>query len=335
MKILKLCNLFYGLTRFGGIEWGQPIAPPGKTLSKKHNVLLQNSEILNKIVAKHNIRGKYVGAGAFSVVYSDGVIVTKITPYKKDAYKLFVLEQLKDKVPEKYKKHILEIFDLDYDSEYNVYILAIEYLVPVTSIPETAAIISPDSPVEWTLKIKSVLRNIPYLTALYEQYVQSIPEPFKKILTSIKFEFIDNLSKLTVPNNIHRIEFDMFLLKNLDDLIENPFNNYALMLDKNELKAFKANYLELFKSLQNFMYFLTDTLIQKSKMPRSFKELKNEEEQGLNSTLYSKDVKDLLEFLKYLKTHKISYFDAHRDNIMLRPGTNDLVISDPGSYIIS
>ena len=109
MKILKLCNLFYGLTRFGGIEWGQPIAPPGKTLSKKHNVLLQNSEILNKIVAKHNIRGKYVGAGAFSVVYSDGVIVTKITPYKEDAlyYKLDSAYQLAiNSIPSKMEERL-------------------------------------------------------------------------------------------------------------------------------------------------------------------------------------------------------------------------------------
>ena len=76
----------------------------------------------------------------------------------------------------------------------------------------------------------------------------------------------------------------------------------------------------------------------KSKLtPEEFQKYEEEYKRikRINSTLYSKDVKDLLEFLKYLKTHKIYYFDAHRDNIMLRPGTNDLVISDPGSYIIS
>lgn len=37
---------------------------------------------------------------------------------KEDAYNLFVLDQLKDKIPEKYHKHIVEIYDLDYDSEF-------------------------------------------------------------------------------------------------------------------------------------------------------------------------------------------------------------------------
>lgn len=70
-------------------------------------------------------------------------------------------------------------------------------------------------------------------------------------------------------------------------------------------------------------------------MPRSYKKLEEEEDRKDNFALYSPEIKDLIEFLKYLKTHKIYFYDMHKSNIMLRPGTNDLVISDPGNYIIS
>ena len=47
------------------------------------------------------------------------------------------------------------------------------------------------------------------------------------------------------------------------------------------------------------------------------------------------ETKSLIEFLKYLKQiFGIEFHDLHRYNLMQRPGTKDIVISDPGLFEI-
>lgn len=187
---------------------------------------------------------------------------------------------------------------------------------------------------EFYLFIKNSLNNRQYLSSLYNKFISNYSDIIGSALKAIKEELISNILQINIPNNIHPNNVSVLLLDNLDNIIGNSLNNYILSLSNK--KKINKYINDIYEICSGFLYYISDVLTQLTNgLPTTHTQLELAQKEQLNPILYSKEFKSFIEFLKYLKKHNIEYYDMHPNNVMLRPGTNDLVISDPGNYIIN
>ena len=123
-QLLKFSSLFFIFANKYEDKLKKPI---GKKFSDDENFLIRNNIIPIQIGDNET---SFIDQGSFSkvyrVIYKGKSAVAKITDWKDDFRKMIVFSSLKDKIPEKYQKHIPIIFDTI--NENNKFVIVMEEL---------------------------------------------------------------------------------------------------------------------------------------------------------------------------------------------------------------
>lgn len=261
-----------------------------------------------------------LGNGSFSwvysVIYKSKPAVAKVTKFNGDFRKMVALSSLKDKVPKEYQKHIPIIYDTmnGFDKNVKKYIIIMEELQP-TNVHVDDFINTGFS--KYLIKDKML-----YLNNDLEHVLKSFFDE-----TSLKIEIGDKKYEKIINDTIIFLQNENSKLLdakndlNFRELRRDIEDNLLLFLKQkhqiniNESKFISARY---FKFL--FDHFPVGDFPIESKTPEGF--------HG-----EAPETKSLFEFLIYLRDMlNIRWDDMRSPNIMERPGTRDLVISDPGQF---
>lgn len=271
---------------------------------KAHEALLLKHDIVPvEFNGKNSLVGKST-ALVYSVIYEGKDAVAKISTSSYDIEIMQKLHNLKEKLPDKYKKHIAKVF-LSFKDGIN-YIAVVERLNPLnTHIMEL-------------------------MKANYdERFLNFALEIFNK-------ELLKELGKILFDDDLHHV-YNFFLDQN------KKYKNVIFPANYSRLEKIRSEILSKFKFTQRI---LNDNILD------NFEEIRSIYTDLFNKTLISNfpiqhneedlvyseipETAEFLSFLRYLKENfNIQYYDLHEDNIMERPKTRDLVIADPGMFIIT
>lgn len=287
-----------------------------------------SEEELNLLKKKYSLKGEIIGEGDFSIILHNpgNTFITKLTKHKPDALALFKLKHITENFPDNLKKHMIEIYDIDYDKDLNIYMITSEFLKPISNNPigdllanilfqthfEFPSIIEDKSKhlinpnfIQTCLNIN--LDNIynKNINLIKEQLVINFNQKFNRTSPKSKQQLQTILAE-TIVKTLIQVDKDYFL----------PNNILTKQKLDNEKPAFaKALTNNIFNKLKEF------------RLPRDIKE-KQKIQDAINVT----EVKNIINLLNKLDENEIKFHDLGRKNFMIRPTTNDIVISDPGAF---
>ena len=280
--------------------------------------------------------GKY--SNVYRVLFKGKEVVAKITGSSIDVKNIVRINNLKSIIPNKFKKHVPTVYGSIYDEEENKYIVLVEILKPLNiHVFDTLKGEKPKRilfPLIKPEKLKEILSNIFYNQS---NFVSVLGENFN--------DFISKLSKLISDYLLKYKDFEFQSEEESGNAIEIISNNfvkliYSLLNTFKYIKLYQKNKSVLDSEILDvefsFYKFLTEALSKTLYFPKTFDELIDSDFlYGFNPYDYMPETKSLLEFLRYLNhVFKIKYEDLHLNNLMQRPSTGDIVISDPGNFEI-
>ena len=286
---------------------------------------------LEKMLLKHDIvpiqtihnknLTSFVGKGAYSrvfeVLYKGKRAAAKVTGSIPDYSSVIKLWELRDSLPEEFKKYIMKVYDHFKDGDF--YVIVTEYLNKLPS------------------NYRSELFGAGY--AYYaedrrsgfldsDDNIMNIASRSVKIFESEFGHDVFTLSDMAVSN---------YMLKNRDKLkshfidynIGEEFMAYVFeILVKNGIDKRVANRISEI-AVMNIRGILDD-VTNGNVFPRHHSQ---RERVDLVKSKGDRQINDFVAFLEYLKrSHDILWRDLHEDNIMQR-SNGDLVISDPGLFV--
>lgn len=290
----------------------KPIHPHFDSIEKilvRNNIvpLYAGKEVTKDVWTSESFLGKGSFNEVYRVLYKGKERVAKITKNENDITNATALSHLRKSFG-KYSKFIMEVFDMIEDNQSGYYILIVEKLEPLN----------------WHLKeiilgyeaqTKSLLHSITKETIMnlliYSDFDSTLDENQLNHLAEKIIEFFHNL-------------------KNYDDE-KNTIENLLEFFFKKELKLMGV---VLFKERTIFITKIENILRHYAEFPVS---------SGVNQYIINEvgfsqfeeipETKEFMEFLNYLQERKgIDWSDLHAENLMQRPGTNDIVICDPGYF---
>ncbi len=267
---------------------------------------------------RYGHESSFLGAGGsfqvYRVIWKGKLAVAKLTFNKDQFQKVIRFSELRNKLPEKYKKHIPIIFDIIEDDQNKEYIIVMEELRKIN--------IHISDSIKYGFNKELVKRKIQHL-------IENIDLIIRSILTDSELERdYSNVEYQQISSQI------IFFIKNETSSLFRAKDNNELDGLKyhlcQKLTSFIASNLQaslvMAKYISNKYYNILSKLFATGCFP---------EEEFQNETVHVElpETKSLLEFLKYLKFEfGIKWSDLRSENIMERPGTRDLVISDPGNF---
>jgi hypothetical protein len=298
-----------------------------------------------------------VGQGHYSVVFSKHGVVYKFTKNKKDIEKMLFFHSIRNKIPEKYKKHIVEVYAFGYDEDSEYYYLSCEKLYPLSKTTKDL-LLRGTYPTEFNLSTfftKTIYKDL--IETLEElQTSEPMRQAFNQVmvlpaLNARCFELlINSLSEFKMGNmadEINNIENqllsepnDLQLKKKNKEIKTKVYNKISTHIIETIYK-YVVNFVSAkYKKNKNDIYnFVSTETIDESvsvltdMISKMFNRFPIHESQDIrrpnDNALFGADV---LEFLRYLKdNYNIHFNDMHTGNFMQR-ADGDLVLSDVGYF---
>lgn len=282
----------------------------------------------------------HLGSGIFGKVFSavcgplsgcpgNGEVAVKITkenPFNSESSVWKAIQNATKDMPTNLTKHMPKIHKVIKDSVEmpnplredssiieNISIIIMEKLEPLSSVPNLKDLLfnlSSDSK-----SISDLLKNEEILFALLKNLTKNFMDLNPQIVSEF-FKLVLNFK----PNPKQRKQDEAKRFKNhlLNSLlsIKQKYESNATILDKLEKIGF---YLD--RSENTILKY-----IRLGTFPRNA-------DHNINPAFYHlPETKSLLTFLNALKEKGIAWKDLHKNNLMIRPSTGDLVIVDVGMY---
>lgn len=297
---------------------------------EKGKLNYSNSDLI-KTLNKYNLSdGKFIGKGLFSIVYEKDSYVYKFTLNRSDILKTMLFASLYNKVPEKYKKHIIDVIDFDFDESTKFYCIVVEKLYPLNQT-EIGLLLGNESKTE---------QNFVASTLITEKVINNILNEFSKI-DNIKLE-IEKIIQFSSTKNIlmDKIVQDLnktyfLILNNKNDqdnknaIVINArrFASSIVLTINSFIKNLFGKELENKSKIIELMKYVSKYYLDLVRLPTSYqKDIKK-----FDTSRYGGD---LLEFLRYMKeNYNIFFKDLHTGNLMKR-ANGDIVLSDVGLFEI-
>jgi hypothetical protein len=265
---------------------------------------------------------RFLGAGVFNKTFLYKNHVLKFTLSHDDVNAVLRLEALRSKLQD--SKHLLKVYDVEYDQDNGLYMIEVEYLEPLDphlkmmlfqgagkqshvfqtprktfNVLRNKEAINQLLHLSWSdLSKEQKERLQPHKTRLYhlvEQFIVGVGERPLKINELVTF--IGTMLRRTVH----------FVMMNIPDL------------DYNDVRAFV-----------NGMHDRLALLLQTTFPKRSeIADLAPAQTQYYETIPESRSV---MQFLGNLRDAGVYWNDLHGNNLMQRPSTREIVISDPGLF---
>ncbi|MCZ2224589.1 MAG: hypothetical protein LC122_13270 [Chitinophagales bacterium] len=244
--------------------------------------------------------------------------MAKITKDYSTFYNYKEMKEIREILPPKYKKHMVNIYELLHNEKNKYYIVVTEYLIPLNrNIKDILFYIK--SGKNWKLSEMSYFRQgqvlninnikniIKFSHDLYKMQnkaiLEKLPEKLLSLFTNYKNKPITSKFTLEI--------LPTFIWKETKDL----------ETDKDLLNKF---IIHLSKSLINNILGSIQTFYDKE-----------HQDMYPNIVLQSTpEVKSFVQFVNNLDTYGVRFGDLHSENIMERPYTGDIVISDLSHFSI-
>jgi len=319
---------------------------------------------LEKLLDRFGIdmQKNFAGKGQFSVVFNKNGIVYKFTKNKKDIEKMLFFHSIKEKVPEKYRKHIVEVFDFGYDEDSKYYYLSCEKLYPLSKAKKSL-LTRGSNPTEFSLstfftkriymELLEILEEIQTDSDVKDALNQVIKSPtlnakcFELLINGLSGAKIEQLALRinSLENELLRNPNNILLKKNVKEVKADAYNKISLHL----IEIIYSYVTKFVKSESKYdsedirrgiYYFVNRDIVAESVSVLSgmintmFNRFPIHEPEDIarqnDSSLFGGDV---LEFLRYLKdNYNIHFYDMHSNNFMER-SNGDLVLSDVGFFV--
>jgi len=330
--ILKLNDFFYSLVKNNELK-DTNILKRWQDNSKIYYYFPQLSANINinDLFSKYNIiqinetslgRGEY--CVTFEVIYKGTHAVAKVTPSMEDSFNLIELNKIKQTDP-RISENLLKVYDVIYDFEKQIYIIIVEYLIPthkglVSDLWSKHVLPQYDKE-----QSQIAIENIQDFVKIYlENYFKEILpwETINDFINSVKFK---NLCQEIHEN----VRDNNYIINDYNKLIE-TFKSSFVMFFNNETLQYEKAHWDPKQFIYEFVNTIYNTFVHKDAFPMRH-ENKTQTLIGLKHP--DPRVKKLITTLLILKDeYNIDWYDLHEDNIMMRPKTNELVISDPGLF---
>lgn len=340
MNLYNLCKFFLKLAKKkpGKIErLLEPITKSPEELKEYQESTREEYEIpgndkIKQILKKHNIEGKIIGQGGFSVVIKpiNGNYVIKLTKSPHDAKIIYKLNKLRNELPKDCQKHILKVYNSFYDYDFKVFIIKCELLEPMENGPNIlSAYFSGDS-----IKNRSeIFADNNLFTNIVNNFKHDSNQYLFKNFKMFKYEL-----SLSLFNHIKNLYIDTTSYGKFEKLLKDNligFLNDEMDYIINNIRKAKSNINisneEKNNFIDKFSEYVAKTYI-KIMIPSNIQQLKYNFE-NLELLKDNPSVRSFIKTLAELKKHNINFADLNVANVMLRPGTNDIVISDPGRFL--
>ncbi|MCZ2224629.1 MAG: hypothetical protein LC122_13470 [Chitinophagales bacterium] len=259
-------------------------------------------------------KNNYVGKGKFNIVFEKSGLIYKFTKNKIDIDKALMFQNLKDELPEKYKKFVMEIYEATFHEPSKFYVLICEKLYPL-SVAEKQLLLKEEAVTEKDLVFSTFLTLNNYKKILEDLASNEDNEHLKSAIKSILE--ISSLNKKCY-------DFLIDLIKKVTDV-----KKISQAIVRGIYKFISINLMELGPKLETYNRALAIVETYLS----SFRRLPKIEESDLpleSDTEYFGG--DVLEFVRYLRDQKgIRWADLHTSNLMKR-ANGEFVLSDVGFF---
>lgn len=307
----------------------------------------KSSDPFEKWLVSHNLnpipsgkKNSKLGSGAQAVAYEVEVNGKRYVAKFIQEHEVAVYQKVKsfkEELPEQFAKNILSVYDFykvteelyDNIGSYEDCIL-VEYLLPLPN-NVIQSLWSPFERSDSVYLIKNRLKSFIHgsdslkkllIHSLKESKVKLEPRLFTELYESI----VKSLSTMTSMMN-----------GKSDD---SSFQQYVKLIDEFVVQTHNATQQIAKKLPQNISseeWKLAEGTIQ-SKISNALNGIimpmnSHDDTTMFDSVVEDDKLKDLMKTLQFLsKNHNFNWNDLHSDNIMVRPGSGDYVISDPGSF---
>lgn len=287
--------------------------PVGKSYSEDEKFLIRNNVIPIEIGGNTSFIDKGGFSNVYRVIWKGKPAVAKITEWENDFQKMIALASLRNKIPEKYQKHIPIVYDAINENNYKFAIIMEELHKTNSHVNE---FIEKSCEPIIKEKILNLNQNLKYIAETFINLLR-IPDTnqLKKYQSCID-DIVTYLQKKNLIFLNKERDYSIF-----DEVIYNVKENLFIFLtlncrfDKSDAIFFSKQYFVLLHETFDFIKF-----------PDSY----SRKEGHFGD---APETQSLLECLRYLKNKfGIKWHDLYSSNIMERPGTRDLVISDPGQF---
>jgi len=277
-----------------------------------------------------NKSDSFLGEGvfneAFEVLYKGKRAVAKITSESQDIKASVKLDEIGKTVPRKISRHIMKVLSV-FKKPTQPDILVVEYLSPLPA------------------GIRKAFWNSFEITPENQDENEKINK--KKMLLDNE-ERLKNIVSASIKDQIINYDTEAFddnkqnSLRNL--IINHPsllswLKDDASFLDKERIQVDVVHSLRWIKTSNDKIRFAhiirkicqsIEAYVNGKIFPKSYK---NYENRIIVNESETQQVKDVLFALEWLEKYKgIRWADMHGKNLMIRPGTDTIVICDPGLF---
>lgn len=272
-------------------------------------------------------RGDY--AFAFEVLYKGKRAVAKVTDSEKDIDNVLALDALREQLPADVAKHILQMYAY----------------VDLPKIKRECVVVEMLAPMPASLKHEywggSELGGKDYdrPKLRYDALFDKIDELLLIVLSASNLKFVFDKNELRGLRNRVLGNENFTALKSRLLSTDIPVDMYLYKIFYKELssKQFSEKLKQKKYDIDHMSSALSERFIQYvfayvtgDKVPVS---LRDKKQLDLTKMHEDKRVKSFVRALEYLRDkHGVNWFDMHKLNVMVRPSTGDLVISDPGLF---
>lgn len=275
----------------------------------------------------HGRESSFLGEGmyqrAFEVIWKNKRAVAKFTDSQPDIDATLDLYYMKNEVPSGLRKHIMRVYDYKDDEDTGIAesLLVVEYLVPLPMNLKRdvfAQFLKGDEDPYKKERVESA--SIKDVIEVLESVIENFTSD-GEIVTSSK-KGIKNLAEIIRAS----ITFDKE--KNKARLNTNSF--YKELIELFTRLGVKLSESE-FQLLTHEIYKNVVTMVNRATFPSEMQEPEWMKKKTLRHP--DKRVRSFMRFLMFLEERGVDWADVHDDNIMMRPKTSDIVLSDPGMFL--
>ncbi len=275
---------------------------------------------------KNDIATSFLGKGEYSEVYEVSYhgkhAVAKVTSVEGDIVAMQRLSDLRDEFEPKLARHLPIVYEVIKDG--TTYIAVVERLVPlephIKSMLFTTAFDYKDK--RFMSQVIPMLKNKEYIRNTIKDKVRY---SFSMLNPDTRIKIIDTVTKFITETD-YGVSYDVDKIKKKVKTVFDVLTyTIADIIADNETEQFSPTFVQ---SMITQLKSIVLSLIEENVFPESY------EKSG--RTQLSRNfpgVESLIKLLEELRRKKnISWEDLHFENIMQRPGTGDIVISDPGLF---
>jgi hypothetical protein len=289
-----------------------------KQRAQKSNLNFEESMLLqHDITPIVRDETSWIASGQYTAVYDVSYqgkhAVAKITDSEKDVNAIQKLSDMRSNFEAKLSRHLPVVYEIIHD-ETGMYIIIVERLVPLEPhirnllFSQEKRMMSQVIPI---LKDRDYISNI--IKSSLKKYALVLkPQTISKVIDIVADNIIKTNFKINNVDKELKTLFDM-LLHTVFDIVQQDKTPKAIQLVNGMVLAIKKNILKLTEEQHIFPIGVDKS--EELELSRKFP--------GAES---------LIELLEKLKKIGINWYDLHGENLMQRPKTGDIVISDPGLF---